>query len=1433
MSSPQSKKIPRRHDSYGEHFSTHNNLDDAVKSDFIHATTDSTPRGKNYLHSQYHSTPTYPSQDIVEGAFLHNNDMRFPRNDNQEVYDKRQQYFIKKTTKATQNYQNNNDNFLTCNNIADIPSFAPPNPKPLPQMESMMKEPKSCQEMNRCVTEEDEMELQDFDGIDVDPETYAHINSYIDSLNPIFHKDNETMAKDISETADKNCEIIHPLSLENIECLMNTITESERALSYPHSSKQYDLPLQSAIESNNLVIEHTSISDADSCTFDSNSSIISATHTKISEYIDSLQKFPLPLSPDRNKVMKEKCMIETLNKSVKLEAVRDEREKKSEILRRKPIEKKSNNSLQKVSLPLSPYRVNERRKQSEIGTINKALKLEAVPYEKEMKPIAMRRKAAKEKINDNIESLQKIPPPLSPTRFEVTKRELEAAAYEKEKKPKIPRQRSIKEIANDYFNSLQQVSLPLSPDKMKVTKKEFDIRIVNKAVKLEVITHNKKKNPINMRRETVKGKLNDNIDPLRKVSLPLLPDRVKVKNEELETVVHAKEVDPKTLRRKVVKEIANDHINSLQKNPLPLPLDKMKVMKKESENEIANKVAKLEAVTHEKEKKLNNMQGKVIKKKTNGKIDSLQKVPSSSLSDSAKVMKKECEIKVLHKSVKLEAVVHEKEEAPRTLRRKAVTKKVKKVLPDYDKLEADEILRENAWLKLKKEIKNRKRHILKKVNPSVPRVYINTRPSYISCDISSSVNTNSKSSAEEQCLIKNDTLPPDRISHGKIKESNSNSFSSTPILDDYNNEIANETVMPTKRIASIGLENSVGKESVKIRDNHHNNISEKMLPFKSSERKWQAIMDNLVQTLHVTDESTNLVIATNAVKAEICNPDKHQNDCSINSDLQISNILEAHIESSNDCIDEVFEDTDGNKFDDKMDVPRNMLSILNLSEERGDDETIENEEDMAQEQAYTSTSSIYPLLEQNNQDLLKKELRNESENISLQDNVKETCENGNHQSMNYIHENLCVGAIDLTETQSENNFLSQQINCDHDKHQNDCSINSDLKISNILEAHIESSDDCIDEVFVGTDGNKFDDKMDVPRNMLSILNLSEERGDDETIENEEDMVQEQAAVDTRLSHPNCSSTSSIYPLLEQNNQDLLEKELRNESENISLQDNVTKGYNATNYDAIDTQSFQGSCSTVYDAVFSPEKVLSKRDNEDFEEVIDDILIDSISLLDRMVLPIVKVINEVDKDVSNENDCCSITNTGSKSVSSDDSTRNILVADLDVDVKVKGGIKKTISGTVSYSSQDCGSLEFDEDLDEANRIKIFMETSLNHNNANNNIRKVQSSHLAKADDHSVLHSYLDLNEKQTKNALIEGARKEKLDVRVLECVKEAQIEQYLERKTKGKNPTIGATKMGEYKLQMNHTDLLASLPSIKIYALYTHYISFIYVHLYKI
>ena len=53
--------------------------------------------------------------------------------------------------------------FLTCNNITDILSFARPNSKPLPHMKCMMKYPNSCQEMNRYVIEEYEMELQDFD----------------------------------------------------------------------------------------------------------------------------------------------------------------------------------------------------------------------------------------------------------------------------------------------------------------------------------------------------------------------------------------------------------------------------------------------------------------------------------------------------------------------------------------------------------------------------------------------------------------------------------------------------------------------------------------------------------------------------------------------------------------------------------------------------------------------------------------------------------------------------------------------------------------------------------------------------------------------------------------------------------------------------------------------------------------------------------------------------------------------------------------------------------------------------------------------------------------------------------------------------------------------------------------------------------------------
>ena len=204
-----------------------------------------------------------------------------------------------------------------------------------------------------------------------------------------------------------------------------------------------------------------------------------------------------------------------------------------------------------------------------------------------------------------------------------------------------------------------------------------------------------------------------------------------------------------------------------------------------------------------------------------------------------------------------------------------------------------------------------------KLNPSVPHMYQNTQPSYLSCDISSYVDTNKQLSAEEQCLIKNDTFSPDRMSHGKIKESNSDSLSITPLLVAHNNKIAIEIVKPTKRVASIDFGNSVGKETTKTEDNHHNNISEKMLPLRSSKKKWQAIMDNLVQTVHVTDESTNLIIATNAVKAKICDPDKLQNDCSIKNDLQISNTLEAHIESSDDCIDKVFEGTDRNKVDDK------------------------------------------------------------------------------------------------------------------------------------------------------------------------------------------------------------------------------------------------------------------------------------------------------------------------------------------------------------------------------------------------------------------------------------------------------------------------------------------------------------------------------------
>ena len=77
----------------------------------------------------------------------------------------------------------------------------------------------------------------------------------------------------------------------------------------------------------------------------------------------------------------------------------------------------------------------------------------------------------------------------------------------------------------------------------------------------------------------------------------------------------------------------------------------------------------------------------------------------------------------------------------------------------------------------------------------------------------------------------------------------------------------------------------------------------------------------------------------------------------------------------------------------------------------------------------------------------------------------------------------------LTETQNQHKSLSQQTNCNHDKHQNSCSIKSALQLSNTLEAHIASTDDCIDEIYEiyeDTEGSIYDDNIDGYTNLLIV-----------------------------------------------------------------------------------------------------------------------------------------------------------------------------------------------------------------------------------------------------------------------------------------------------------------------------------------------------------
>ena len=76
----------------------------------------------------------------------------------------------------------------------------------------------------------------------------------------------------------------------------------------------------------------------------------------------------------------------------------------------------------------------------------------------------------------------------------------------------------------------------------------------------------------------------------------------------------------------------------------------------------------------------------------------------------------------------------------------------------------------------------------------------------------------------------------------------------------------------------------------------------------------------------------------------------------------------------------------------------------------------------------SSTLLRYPLSEQNNQEILEKELKSESENISILNNVNKKYENI-PWSINYINESLCVRVINLTKIQIKNNLFLHHTNC--------------------------------------------------------------------------------------------------------------------------------------------------------------------------------------------------------------------------------------------------------------------------------------------------------------------------------------------------------------------------------------------------------------------
>ena len=85
--------------------------------------------------------------------------------------------------------------------------------------------------------------------------------------------------------------------------------------------------------------------------------------------------------------------------------------------------------------------------------------------------------------------------------------------------------------------------------------------------------------------------------------------------------------------------------------------------------------------------------------------------------------------------------------------------------------------------------------------------------------------------------------------------------------------------------------------------------------------------------------------------------------------------------------------------------------------------------------------------------------------------------------------------------------------------------------------------------------------------------------------------------------------------------------------------------NATN-----TTSLQRSPYTVADNTFSQKKTLPNKNNNEFEEVIDDTSIDTTTFNDKIVFPIPNVINKIDRYISNKKDCRIVQSTPMSSTS---------------------------------------------------------------------------------------------------------------------------------------------------------------------------------------